>query len=55
MQKRELLTQLLDDVIFERNKLPTRPPLLVKIAPDLSDKDKCDIAAVVTARKVITS
>ncbi len=28
------------------------PPLLVKIAPDLTDADKTDIAAVVTEHKV---
>lgn len=39
-------------VVEERNKLQHRPPLLVKIAPDLSQKDKTDIAAVVTRQKV---
>ena len=37
---------------MERDQLPNRPPLLVKIAPDLTDRDKEDIAAVVTREKV---
>ena len=39
-------------VLEERDKLSHRPPLLVKIAPDLSTKDKKDIADVVTRPKV---
>lgn len=39
----------------ERNKLPHKPPLLVKIAPDLSRKDKEDIAAVILREEVIPS
>ena len=41
-------------MVAERDKLRVeqKPPLLVKIAPDLSDKDKADIAAVVTRKKV---
>ena len=39
-------------MIEERDKLPNRPPLLVKIAPDLSTQDKEDIAAVVTRQRV---
>lgn len=39
-------------VVGERDKLPHRPPLLVKIAPDLSAQDKADIAAVVLRQKV---
>ena len=52
MQKREVLAQLLDNVTNERDKLTHRPPLLVKIAPDLTDSDKQDIAAVLKERKV---
>ena len=48
LQGRSQLSRLLDLVVAERDKLPRRPPLLVKIAPDLTDKDKEDIAAVVT-------
>ena len=43
---------LFPQVIAERDSLPDRPPLLVKIAPDLTEKDKEDIAAVVTRGKV---
>ena len=39
-------------VLEERDKLAHRPPVLVKIAPDLTSKDKEDIAAVVTRQKV---
>ncbi|XP_012935288.1 dihydroorotate dehydrogenase (quinone), mitochondrial isoform X2 [Aplysia californica] len=50
MQKQEVLIELLDQVVAERNKLTVspKPPLLVKIAPDLTESDKKDIAAVVT-------
>ena len=52
MQKREVLAGLLDSAIHERDKLSHRPPLLVKIAPDLTDGDKEDIAAILKERKV---
>lgn len=53
MQGREQLARLLDAVVAERDQLhPHRPPLLVKIAPDLTEEDKEDIAAVVTREKV---
>lgn len=39
-------------MLEERDKLPRKVPLLVKIAPDLSPQDKEDIAAVVTREKV---
>ena len=39
-------------VLAERDSLPHPPPLLVKIAPDLSQEDKRDIAIVVTREKV---
>lgn len=42
-------------VTEERDKLPHRPPLLVKISPDLTQKDKEDIAGVVTRSKVSVS
>lgn len=51
MQGREELALLMDKVVVERDQLPNRPPLLVKIAPDLTDRDKEDIAAVVTREK----
>ena len=39
-------------VTLERDSLPHKPPLLVKIAPDLSQKDKEDITSVVMREKV---
>lgn len=49
LQGKKELEELLDQVVAERNKLRVepKPPLLVKIAPDLSDQAKEDIAAVV--------
>ena len=38
---------ILRQVIDERDSLDEQKPLLVKIAPDLSEEDKIDIAAVV--------
>ncbi|XP_077308172.1 dihydroorotate dehydrogenase (quinone), mitochondrial [Lithobates pipiens] len=50
LQGREQLHHLLAKVVSARNALPPdhRPALLVKIAPDLSPRDKQDIASVVT-------
>ncbi|XP_044126098.1 dihydroorotate dehydrogenase (quinone), mitochondrial [Bufo gargarizans] len=50
LQGREQLHHLLAKVVKARNALPRehRPALLVKIAPDLSLRDKEDIASVVT-------
>ena len=41
-------------VLEARNNLPVdpKPPLLVKIAPDLSEQDKVDIASVVLMPQV---
>lgn len=53
LQGREQLANLIDKVLEARDTLPVnmRNPLLVKIAPDLSDDDKEDIAAVVSRNK----
>lgn len=51
LQGKQKLQNLLDKVIERRDEMEVRKPLLVKIAPDLTDKDKEDIAAVVTSRK----
>ncbi|XP_060078303.1 dihydroorotate dehydrogenase (quinone), mitochondrial-like [Ylistrum balloti] len=53
MQGRERLEKLLDQVVAARDnlKLDQKPPILVKIAPDLTQKDKEDVAAVVTKRE----
>ncbi|XP_056381863.1 dihydroorotate dehydrogenase (quinone), mitochondrial [Hyla sarda] len=50
LQGKEELHQLLAKVVNARNGLPSehRPALLLKIAPDLSLRDKEDIATVVT-------
>ena len=55
MQGKNELHQLLTQVLGERDKLPgaKRPPMLVKIAPDLSEQDKKDIADVILQMKVI--
>nr|XP_022339085.1 dihydroorotate dehydrogenase (quinone), mitochondrial-like isoform X2 [Crassostrea virginica] len=51
LQGKQKLQTLLDKVIEKRDEMEVRKPLLVKIAPDLTDQDKIDIAAVVTSRK----
>ena len=52
--KVSLTLMVTQQVAAERDKLRVKqkPPLLVKIAPDLSDKDKADIAAVIMREKV---
>uniref|UniRef100_A0A673L2I8 Dihydroorotate dehydrogenase (quinone), mitochondrial n=1 Tax=Sinocyclocheilus rhinocerous TaxID=307959 RepID=A0A673L2I8_9TELE len=49
LQGKEELRHLLDKVLKERDSLRSenRPPVLVKIAPDLSTQDKQDIAEVI--------
>lgn len=52
MQGKEMLDTLLQEVVSERDKLRGRkPPVLIKIAPDLTEKDKEDIAEVVLNRQ----
>ncbi|KAI8759447.1 dihydroorotate dehydrogenase (quinone), mitochondrial isoform X3 [Biomphalaria glabrata] len=53
MQRQEELSRLLEKVVEERNKLTfnPKPPLLIKIAPDLSEEEKRDIADVITRPK----
>ncbi len=47
LQGRDQLLALLERVLAARDALgERRPPLLLKIAPDLTEEDKCDIAAV---------
>ncbi|MGB0671471.1 MAG: quinone-dependent dihydroorotate dehydrogenase [Rhodospirillales bacterium] len=46
LQGRESLQKLLDAVLQARSGAPRQPPLLLKIAPDLTEPDKADIAAV---------
>eukprot|EP00058_Branchiostoma_floridae_P019413 XP_002604903.1 hypothetical protein BRAFLDRAFT_264353 [Branchiostoma floridae] len=53
LQGRQELEQLIDKVLEARRSLSCerKPPLLVKIAPDLTQQDKEDIAAVATRQK----
>ncbi|CAE1292947.1 DHODH [Acanthosepion pharaonis] len=53
LQAKENLENLINKVVTERNQLKCgkKPPLLVKISPDLTDKDKEDIAEVVIKEK----
>ena len=46
LQGREPLAHLLTGVKAERDRLDHRPPILLKVAPDLTESDKEDIAAV---------
>ncbi|EDO35448.1 predicted protein [Nematostella vectensis] len=50
LQGREELTQLIDNALEARRQASpsAQPPLLVKIAPDLTEEDKIDIASVIT-------
>lgn len=49
LQNREELAALLRDVRAVRDAAPNNPPLLVKIAPDLTPEMRADIAEVVLA------
>ena len=48
LQRKEVLLDLLEAVLQARSEVTPKspPPLLLKIAPDLSDKDRSDIAEV---------
>lgn len=52
LQKKEAMEDLLNQVKSARNKLFHRPPLVVKIAPDLSDNEIEDIASVLIKTKI---
>lgn len=47
LQDKAALVNLMQSVIASRNAADRRPPVLLKIAPDLTDEDKSDIASVV--------
>jgi dihydroorotate dehydrogenase len=49
LQSGDALAALIDAVLAARNGLARRPPLLLKIAPDLIDADRQDIADVALA------
>lgn len=48
MQSKQILTDLLRTVVQTRNNLPgdNKPPLLLKLAPDLTPEEKWGIASV---------
>jgi dihydroorotate dehydrogenase len=46
LQEPEFLKPLLNKLITARNALANKPPLLVKLAPDLTEQQQKDIAAV---------
>ncbi|KAK2164070.1 hypothetical protein LSH36_69g04045 [Paralvinella palmiformis] len=54
LQHKDVLSHLIKEVVSECKKLPedSRPPLLVKISPDLTEQEKIDIAAVVAGPQV---
>lgn len=47
LQSKGALADLLGECLAARADTGTRPPLLLKVAPDLTDEDKSDIASVV--------
>jgi dihydroorotate dehydrogenase len=49
LQSRDALAALIASVLEARAQLTRRPPLLLKIAPDLTDADRQDIAEVALA------
>eukprot|EP01060_Flectonema_neradi_P007271 TRINITY_DN1503_c3_g1_i1.p1 TRINITY_DN1503_c3_g1~~TRINITY_DN1503_c3_g1_i1.p1 ORF type:complete len:405 (+),score=86.35 TRINITY_DN1503_c3_g1_i1:55-1269(+) len=52
LQKRDLLTNLLKNLVTTRNELTNKPPLVVKVAPDLSDDEIKDIAGAAMDAKI---
>ena len=52
LQGADALAALLDGVIRARDALPNRPPVFVKIAPDLDDEALAQIASVAMAAPV---
>lgn len=53
LQGKQQLEHLISKVLIARNSLEKTVPVLLKIAPDLSDQDKLDIAEVVTQNKEV--
>lgn len=52
LQDKAALVELLSRVIRARDMLQTKAPVFLKVAPDLADADKADIAGVVVDQKV---
>lgn len=51
LQQADNLKVLLSKVIEARDKLSQRPPILLKLAPDLSENDVRDIVAVISKKE----
>jgi dihydroorotate dehydrogenase len=52
LQDKAALVELLSRVIAARDALKTKAPVFLKVAPDLADADKADIAAVIVEQKI---
>jgi dihydroorotate dehydrogenase len=52
LQARAALEALLDRVMEARDALAKRPPLLLKVAPDLTSEERRDVAGVALAAKI---
>lgn len=52
LQEPEFLKPLLNELIAARDALDNKPPLLVKLAPDLSEQQQADIAAVLIDTRI---
>lgn len=52
LQDKEPLTNLLKELQIENSKFPNTKPILLKIAPDLSDEQLLDIIAIVAETKI---
>jgi dihydroorotate dehydrogenase len=52
LQGRVALEALLERVMAARDALPVRPPLLLKVAPDLTPDERRDVAAVALAARI---
>ena len=55
LQAKEALETLICQVLEARNSLPVWKPVLLKIAPDLEQIDKEDIAAVIMENPKVSS
>lgn len=51
LQSKKQLEQLIDPILEMRDKVQSKLPILIKIAPDLNDEELKDIAAVLTRKK----
>jgi dihydroorotate dehydrogenase len=52
LQDKAALVELLSRVIDARNALKAKAPVFLKVAPDLADADKADIAAAAVEQKI---